>query len=110
MKKKDILCGLWFPKVYKFFLLISGNFEGVIQYNKDNREFEGISTANITINDLCDIMTASGSKTPIENLAKVNDFMLQAYDQKCLDYSYKSMIQEMAATTFKSEVVWPEQR
>ena len=73
----------------------------MIQYNKDNRGFEGISTANITINDLCDIMT-TGKKSPIEKLAKVNQFLLEAYDQKCLDYSYEKMIQEMAETSWDS--------
>ena len=78
-----------------------GNFEGVIQYNRDNRGFEGAVDANITINDLCEIMT-TGKKTPIEKLGKVNEFMLKAYGEKCLDYSYKSMIETMKSTSWKS--------
>ena len=80
---------------------IIGNFEDIIQYNKDNRGFEGVTTSNITITKLCSIMT-DGKGTPIEKLAKVNSFMLEATGQKCLDYSYDQMIQEMSSTNWKS--------
>lgn len=80
-----------------------GNFEDIIQYNKDNRAFEGAVTANITITELCQIMTDSTTKgTPIEKFAKVNAFMLEATDEKCLDYSYDAMIEEMSETSWKS--------
>ena len=44
----------------------------------------------------------TGKKSPIEKLAKVNQFLLEAYDQKCLDYSYEKMIQEMSETSWDS--------
>ena len=79
-----------------FFL---GNFEGIIQYNKDNRPGQ---TANITINTLCDIMiTAKGS--PVEKMAEVNNFLLQATNEECLDYSYETMIQELSEVSWDSE-------
>ena len=79
-----------------FFL---GNFEGIIQYNKDNRPGQ---TANITINTLCDIMiTSKGS--PVEKLAEVNNFLLQATNEECLDYSYETMIQELSEVNWDSE-------
>ena len=53
----------------------SGNFEGIIQYNKDNRPGN-----NITINDLCDIMiSAKGS--PVEKMAEVNNVLLEATNE-----------------------------
>lgn len=80
-----------------------GNFEDVIQYNKDNREFEGVTTANITINDLCNIMDSQGGNlSPIQLLAKVNSFMLDATKDKCLEHTYQSMIKEMQATSWSS--------
>ncbi len=61
--------------VSNFVESLIGNFEDVIQYNKDNRGFEGVATANITIGELCDMMVR-GKKNPLERLAKVNEFML----------------------------------
>merc|ERR1712172_223130 len=76
-----------------------GNFEGIIQYNKDNRPGQ---TANITINTLCDIMiTSKGS--PVEKMAEVNNFLLQATNEECLDYSYETMIQELSEVSWDSE-------
>ena len=34
-----------------------GNFEDIVQYNKDNKAFEGSTHDNVTIETLCDIMT-----------------------------------------------------
>ncbi len=34
-----------------------GNFEDIVQYNKDNRAFEGGKHNNVTVETLCDIMT-----------------------------------------------------
>ena len=81
---------------------IIGNFEDIIQYNKDNRAFEGAVTANITITKLCQIMTSPEKKSPVEKLAQVNSFMLEATGQQCLDYSYDKMIEEMQNTNWKS--------
>ena len=74
----------------------------MIQYNKDNRGFEGSATANITIDVLCSMMTESTNGNPIERLAKVNLFMLESYNQECLDYNYQKMIQEMSQTSWAS--------
>ena len=80
-------------------MVFLGNFEGIIQYNKDNRPGQ---TANITINTLCDIMiTSKGS--PVEKLAEVNNFLLQATNEECLDYSYETMIQELSEVSWDSE-------
>ena len=46
-----------------FFENLVGNFEDTVQYNKDNRAFEGATNTNVTIETLCDIMTG---KTTIE--------------------------------------------
>ena len=48
-----------------FFENLVGNFEDTVQYNKDNRAFEGATNTNVTIETLCDIMT--GKKTIEQN-------------------------------------------
>ncbi|XP_061194515.1 putative serine protease F56F10.1 [Saccostrea echinata] len=74
---------------------LAGNFEGVVQYNKDNRAFEGAIGTNITIDTICGIMTDESTGSPVERYAKVNDLMLSTYSQKCLDNSFNSMIKEL---------------
>ena len=46
---------------------------------------------NITIDTLCDIM-ADPSQDHLTNYARVNSLMMKTYEQKCLDFTYKSMI------------------
>ncbi|XP_059485421.1 putative serine protease K12H4.7 isoform X2 [Neocloeon triangulifer] len=71
---------------------LAGNFAGVVQYNKDNRLFEGAKDANITIDVVCDVMTNSSIGSAITRYAAVNDLLLKTYEQKCLDYKYDNMI------------------
>lgn len=47
---------------------LAGNFEGVVQYNRDNRE----KGTNITIDDLCDVMTNPEHGSPLARYAVVN--------------------------------------
>ncbi len=39
-----------------FLSSLAGNFEGVVQYNRDNRAFEGAVDTNVTIPVLCNLM------------------------------------------------------
>ena len=78
-------------------------FNGVVQYNEDNFGFRGGSKlANITINTLCDIMNDADTGSPLDRLAAVNDLMMDAYDETCLDFSYDNMIAAMRDTSFSS--------
>ena len=45
---------------------LANNIEDVVQYNRDNREFEGVKGTNITINTLCDIMTNKSIQLPVD--------------------------------------------
>jgi len=83
---------------------LSGNFAGVVQYNKDNRIGSNVKAANITIDVLCNIMTNQKLGPPIDRLAAVNNLILNAYDQKCVDYKYGKMIDENRNTSWTSEV------
>jgi len=85
-----------------------GNFEGIVQYNKDNRAFEGFQWGNITIDTLCDMMTRNIGpswihETRVDQLALVNDLILLMSDQECLDHTYQSEVKSLRETGWESE-------
>lgn len=86
-----------------FFENVAGNFENVVQYNKDNRAFEGAIGTNITIDTLCSIMNDFTQGNPIERYAQVNSLILKTYNQTCLDYKYSKMIADMKKTSWKDD-------
>ncbi|KAF7490169.1 Putative serine protease K12H4.7 [Sarcoptes scabiei] len=80
---------------------LAGNFEGIVQYNKDNREFEGAVDGNITIEVLCSIMTdVTSYEKAIDRLAEVNQILMKVYETKCLDYKYEKFISKMKVVEF----------
>lgn len=85
-----------------FYSSIAGNFEGVVQYNKDNRAFEGAVGTNITVKTLCDIMCDDTRGEAINRYADVNSLLLSTYSEKCLDASYKGMIDDLTKTGWNS--------
>uniref|UniRef100_A0A224Z7T1 Thymus specific serine protease n=1 Tax=Rhipicephalus zambeziensis TaxID=60191 RepID=A0A224Z7T1_9ACAR len=84
------------------FQSLAGNFEGIVQYNKDAREFEGGDNA-VTIDTLCDAMTdPNDDRTPLERFALVNQILLNATKQECLDYDYDAFINSLREIQFNS--------
>lgn len=79
----------------------AGNFMGVVQYNKDNRKFEGAVGTNVTIDVLCKIMS-NDSIDEISRYAQVNSLMLDTYGEKCLDVNYADMIEDLRKTSWSS--------
>ncbi|XP_055909546.1 putative serine protease K12H4.7 [Eupeodes corollae] len=73
---------------------IAGNFAGVVQYNKDNSPH-----STKTIDDVCDVMVNETLGTPVQRLAEVNRMMLNESKEKCLDYKYDKMIEDMKNIT-----------
>jgi len=92
--------------VANLFETLAGNFMDIVQYNEDNRAFEGSATANITIGTLCDIMTEGSEDdlSPMERYAKVNELMLKAFDKNCTDFKYSTMVEEMKQVEWNSSV------
>ena len=78
--------------VTNLFESLIGNFEGIVQYNKDNRAFEGAEWQNVTIDTVCDIMTDDSQGSDLQRLALVNDLSLKMSDEKCLDHTYLSEV------------------
>lgn len=93
----DPLDGTNKDDVANFVSAVAGNFEGVVQYNKDNRKFEA---GNITIDVVCSTMTNVNGKSSIDRFAEVNSNLLDAYSQKCLDYKYENFIKQLREINF----------
>ncbi|CAF4627596.1 unnamed protein product [Rotaria sp. Silwood2] len=88
--------------VDNFFETVSGNFQGVVQYNKDNRAFEGARATNITIDVLCKTMLDTSEPDIFQRMVNVNNMLLNAYDQPCLDAGYMSMINQLRNTSWNA--------
>jgi len=106
LKKMFQLCDDIDPNVAKdrmnLFATLAGNFQGVVQYNKDNRKFEGAVGTNITIDTVCNIMEDSTKGSPLDRYALVNSLLLQTYQQKCVDFKYDKMIDDLRLTDWNS--------
>eukprot|EP00112_Aurelia_sp_Birch-Aquarium-sp1_P012459 Seg2620.1 transcript_id=Seg2620.1/GoldUCD/mRNA.D3Y31 product="putative serine protease K12H4.7" protein_id=Seg2620.1/GoldUCD/D3Y31 len=88
--------------IMNFATSLAGNFAGVVQYNKDNRAFEGAKGTNITIETLCGIMNNEKFGDALSRYAQVNNVILATYGEKCLDVSYKDFISSMQQTAWGS--------
>ncbi|XP_072396390.1 putative serine protease F56F10.1 isoform X1 [Diabrotica undecimpunctata] len=84
-----------------FFMSLADNFAGVVQYNKDNREVT--KKRNLTVDRLCDILLDESIGPEINRLAAVNNLILDVDGEKCLDYSYNKMIDEMKDVSWDSD-------
>lgn len=78
---------------------IASDFAGVVQYNKDNRD-----NNHVSIDDVCDLMCNQTIGAPVTRLAAVNSLLLKESDQKCMDYKYDKMVQQMKNTSWDSDV------
>lgn len=82
---------------------LASNFAGIVQYNKDNRHFEGAKGSNITIDVACRTMLDESLGSEIDRLAVINSLLLTAYNQTCLEYKYDKLIKQLKETDYKSE-------
>ena len=57
---------------------------------------------NITIDTLCGIMSDVLRGTNVERYAAVNDLILNTYEQKCQDFKYAKMINELSSNNWNS--------
>ncbi|KAG5677970.1 hypothetical protein PVAND_007682 [Polypedilum vanderplanki] len=69
---------------------LASNFAGVVQYNKDKRD--GVA---LSIDDVCGAMCNQTIGAPVTRLAEVNRMVLESSNQKCFDYKYDKMIDDM---------------
>ncbi|XP_063763550.1 thymus-specific serine protease [Eleginops maclovinus] len=78
-----------------FLETLAGNFMDVVQYNEDNRGFEGVMGTNITIKLLCGVMADSSLGEPYERYAAVARLMMETFSVKCLDVGFNNYLKEM---------------
>ena len=86
--------------VANLFENLAGNFEGVVQYNKDNRLSS--KGANITVDVLCDVMTDKTIGSPLDRYAHVNSMLLDVSGEKCLDFKYTKFLKDMKSVSWNS--------
>lgn len=87
--------------IANLFQNLAGNFAEVVQYNKDNR---ASNFSEITIDEVCDIMTIQESPmdTSLDRYAAVNKLLLSVSNTTCLSYKYQEYIKAMQKTDWKS--------
>ncbi|XP_018411561.1 PREDICTED: putative serine protease K12H4.7 [Nanorana parkeri] len=67
----------------------------IVQYNNDNREFEGVKNTNITIQVVCDIMANESWGSPYDRYVEVLHTIIKATQEKCIEASYQTYVQDM---------------
>ena len=106
IRRKFKLCSNFDGKnsndVTNLFEALVGNFEGIVQYNKDNRAFEGAQWTNVTIETVCKMMVDPSKGSAVERLAAVNDLSLEMAGEQCLEHSYAAQILELQHTSWNS--------
>eukprot|EP00180_Rhodochaete_pulchella_P002803 Plantae.Rhodophyta-Rhodochaete_pulchella.ctg4383.p1 GENE.Plantae.Rhodophyta-Rhodochaete_pulchella.ctg4383~~Plantae.Rhodophyta-Rhodochaete_pulchella.ctg4383.p1 ORF type:complete len:332 (-),score=37.44 Plantae.Rhodophyta-Rhodochaete_pulchella.ctg4383:168-1016(-) len=104
--------------VMNFWSTIIGSFMGVVQYNRDNRAFEGAANVDVTVDTVCDMMVkgddAVAAYASVSNLLnlevadKVRAQFQEGYlgDHSavagCVDVSYKNLVTLMTNTSLDS--------
>ncbi|XP_049582929.1 thymus-specific serine protease [Syngnathus scovelli] len=83
-----------------FLEMLAGNFMDVVQYNEDNRAFEGVVGTNITIKVLCGIMADTSLGDPYARYTAVARLMMDTFSLKCLDVSFNNNLRDMTNTSW----------
>lgn len=63
---------------------------------------QGAVGTNITVDILCGIMNLPVLGDELHRYAKVNEVIMQAYQQSCISPSYQKFIEEMKVTEWTS--------
>ena len=79
---------------------LAGNLAEIVQYNKDNR-----NGSNYTIDTVCNILVDQKRGTPVDRFAEVSNLMLTVSKEKCLDYTYTKMVNELRNITWKEQKI-----
>ncbi|XP_044147738.1 putative serine protease K12H4.7 [Bufo gargarizans] len=84
-------------KMDQAFLLdtIAEYISDIVQYNNDNREFEGVKGGNITIQVVCDIMSNESFGSPYDRLVEVIQRIMKAREEKCIEANYQQFVNDM---------------
>lgn len=80
---------------------LASNFAGIVQYNQDNRHTS--DKPDVTIGNACDIMMNKTIGQEVERLAEVNSLLLRNSNESCLDFDYKSMLNELRGNLWSNK-------
>ncbi|XP_028319763.1 thymus-specific serine protease [Gouania willdenowi] len=83
-----------------FLETLAGNFMDVVQYNEDNRAFEGVVGTNITIGVLCGVMADTSLGDPYSRYGAVARLMMDTLSMKCLNASFSNNARDMTNTSW----------
>ncbi|XP_015259108.1 PREDICTED: putative serine protease K12H4.7 [Cyprinodon variegatus] len=83
-----------------FLETLAGNFMDVVQYNEDNRGFEGVPGTNVTIKVLCGVMGNTSMGDPYSRYVAVARLMMDTFSMKCLDSSFNNYVRDMTNTSW----------
>ncbi|XP_038129050.1 thymus-specific serine protease [Cyprinodon tularosa] len=83
-----------------FLETLAGNFMDVVQYNEDNRGFEGVQGTNVTIKVLCGVMGNTSMGDPYSRYVAVARLMMDTFSMKCLDSSFNNYVRDMTNTSW----------
>lgn len=83
--------------------VLASNIGGVVQYNKDNRKFEGIKGSALTIDQVCSVLTNENTGSPVQRYAAANSLILDTFGEQCLDFKYDKMIEYFKQEGWESE-------
>nr|XP_039266794.1 putative serine protease K12H4.7 [Styela clava] len=117
------LCSPLSADDYEYFQnAVADSIAETVQYNRDNRAFEGATDGNVTISVLCDHMTDQSLGSEIDRYATIPSLFGNAVDRKrvfsrryrtygnemdkCFDASYANFIQSMKTPTFDAGRTW----
>jgi pimeloyl-ACP methyl ester carboxylesterase len=84
--------------VATFMSTLMGNWQGVAQYNDDNRS----PPPPTTLSALCDIMEANPT-TPLQTYANISNYFLKLQNISCLDPTYAGTMQDLLNTTLPND-------
>ncbi|XP_052784512.1 putative serine protease K12H4.7 isoform X2 [Mya arenaria] len=85
-----------------FFWRFAENFARVVQYNKLDLSFMGITNNNVTMDDVCAIMTDESLGDPVHRYAAVNSLLLDTDGRQCTNIKYPQLVQSLNQTTWGS--------
>uniref|UniRef100_H2Y479 Serine protease K12H4.7 n=1 Tax=Ciona savignyi TaxID=51511 RepID=H2Y479_CIOSA len=78
---------------------VANNIQEVVQYNRDNNEFEG-GKGRFNITHICKIMDDESLGGPLERYAELNTQTLKEMNITCLDSSFKKFISDTKSTSW----------
>ena len=96
-----LLCVFWEANLYCKFWNYSLEFK-TLKEKTLYFYLQGAVGTNITVKTLCDIMCDDSRGDTINRYADVNSHLLSTYAEKCLDASYKGMIDDLTKTDWNS--------